>query len=199
VIESIDYLLRPLKIARERKGLSPRALAEKTGLPQSHLSKIENAEVDVQVSNLVEIARVLDLELFLVPRQMIPAIRTLQRGMRLHRPSALETSIRDQIGRLIARLGKHATHQPDAAAQQLVAALAQLRTAPIPTAMADAVQQRLYAIRATLGRGKMSKADRSQEQPLGDHVRDLELLRVRIAIGDEPEERRPAYSLDAAD
>jgi HTH-type transcriptional regulator/antitoxin HipB len=67
-----------LKAARERKGLSQRALAERVGLPQSHVSKIENAAVDLQTTNLIEIARALDLEVTLVPRSLLPAVQSLQ-------------------------------------------------------------------------------------------------------------------------
>ena len=67
-----------IKAARERKGLTQRELGERVGLPQSHLSKIESAQVDLQASSLIEIARALDLELALLPRSALPAIQALQ-------------------------------------------------------------------------------------------------------------------------
>jgi HTH-type transcriptional regulator/antitoxin HipB len=72
-------LTAELRAARERKGLSQRTLAEKVGLPQGHLSRIERGEVDVQISNLMELARALEFELVLVPRQALPAIEALTR------------------------------------------------------------------------------------------------------------------------
>jgi HTH-type transcriptional regulator / antitoxin HipB len=75
---SLQPLLERIKVAREQKGLSQRALGERVGLPQSHISKIENGSVDLQASSLLEIARALDLELILVPRIALPAIRALQ-------------------------------------------------------------------------------------------------------------------------
>jgi hypothetical protein len=42
-------------------------------------SKIERAAVDPQVSSLIEIARVLGLELMFVPKQLVPAVQALQR------------------------------------------------------------------------------------------------------------------------
>ena len=77
--ESIANLAKTLRLAREKKGLTQRSLAERTGLPQSHVSKIENAAVDLQTSSLIELARALDLEVVLIPRSLIPAIRALQR------------------------------------------------------------------------------------------------------------------------
>ncbi|GAW36494.1 antitoxin HipB [Roseovarius sp. A-2] len=75
-----EHIAESLKAARERKGLSQRALSAKAGVPQSHISKIENGAVDLRLSSLVELARVLDLELTLVPRKKLPAVRAIIRG-----------------------------------------------------------------------------------------------------------------------
>lgn len=75
-----EHITESLRAARERKGLSQRALSAKTGVPQSHLSKIESGAVDLRLSSLVELARVLDLELMLVPRKKLPAVRAIIRG-----------------------------------------------------------------------------------------------------------------------
>lgn len=69
-----------LKAAREAKGMSQRALSEKANVPQGHISKIENGAVDLRVSSLVELARVLDLELTLVPRNSVPAVNSIVRS-----------------------------------------------------------------------------------------------------------------------
>jgi transcriptional regulator with XRE-family HTH domain len=58
-----DHIATTLKNARKAKGLSQRALSELVRAPQSHISKIESGGVDLRVSSLVELARVLDLEL----------------------------------------------------------------------------------------------------------------------------------------
>jgi HTH-type transcriptional regulator/antitoxin HipB len=68
-----------LKSARQAKRLSQRALAKKVGVPQSHISKIENGGVDLQTSSLIELARALDLEVQLVPRRLLPAVQAMQR------------------------------------------------------------------------------------------------------------------------
>jgi len=69
-----------LKAARESKGLSQRALSEKSGVPQGHISKIENGAVDLRLSSLVALARALDLELTLVPRRAVPAVKSIVRS-----------------------------------------------------------------------------------------------------------------------
>lgn len=74
-----DQILQSLKEARQRKGFSQRELSAKSGVPQSHISKIESGAVDLRVSSLIALARVLDLELELVPRKTIPAIKSIVR------------------------------------------------------------------------------------------------------------------------
>jgi HTH-type transcriptional regulator / antitoxin HipB len=67
-----------IKAARKKKGLSQKSLGIKVGIPQSHISKIEQGKVDLQTSSLIQLARVLDLELMLVPRQHITAVQALE-------------------------------------------------------------------------------------------------------------------------
>ncbi len=74
-----EQILKNLKRARKAKGLSQRELSAKSGVPQSHISKIENGAVDLRVSSLVALARTLDLELELVPRKTVPAVQSIVR------------------------------------------------------------------------------------------------------------------------
>jgi len=76
---SIEEIAETLKAARQSKQLSQRELSEKVGLTQSHISRIENAAVDLQVSNLIELARALELELVLVPKKVLPPVQSLVR------------------------------------------------------------------------------------------------------------------------
>ena len=73
-------LAEQLKAARAEKGLSQRALSQKIGVPQSHISKIENGQVDIKTSSLIEFARALGLEPMLVPRRLVPAVEALSRA-----------------------------------------------------------------------------------------------------------------------
>ena len=74
-----EYLANTLKATRETKGFSQRELSKKTGMPQSHISKIENGAVDLRLSSLVELARALELEVMLVPRKTVSAVRSIVR------------------------------------------------------------------------------------------------------------------------
>ena len=82
-----EHIAGALKAAREAKGLSQRELSAKSGVPQGHISKIENGAVDLRVSSLVALARVLDLELVLAPRKAVPAIKSILRSSTQSTPS----------------------------------------------------------------------------------------------------------------
>jgi transcriptional regulator with XRE-family HTH domain len=83
----LDYIMsyqaeafaQSLRQARLQKGWSQRDLSGKAGIPQAHISRIESGAVDVKVSTLVELARLLDLELVLAPRASLPAVAALIR------------------------------------------------------------------------------------------------------------------------
>jgi transcriptional regulator with XRE-family HTH domain len=85
--DALDYIVnyqaeafaQSLRQARLQKGWSQRDLSGKAGIPQAHISRIESGAVDVKVSTLVELARLLDLELLLAPRSSIPAVEALIR------------------------------------------------------------------------------------------------------------------------
>ncbi|MYJ22649.1 MAG: helix-turn-helix transcriptional regulator [Nitrospira sp. SB0673_bin_12] len=72
-----EYIASMLRIAREAMGLSQRELSAKSGVPQGHISKIENNAVDLRVSSLIALARALDLEPMLQPRKSVPAVQSI--------------------------------------------------------------------------------------------------------------------------
>lgn len=75
-----EQILQSLREARISKGFSQRELSARSGVPQSHISKIESGGVDLRMSSLIAIARVLDLELFVAPKKSIPAIKLIIRS-----------------------------------------------------------------------------------------------------------------------
>lgn len=74
-----EEIAKTLKAARESKGLSQRELSIKSGVPQSHISKIESGVVDLRTSSLISLARDLGLELALIPRKTVPAVKSIVR------------------------------------------------------------------------------------------------------------------------
>ncbi len=79
-----EDIVTTLRTTRKAKGLSQRELSAKSGVPQGHISKIENGAVDLRISSLVAFARILDLELMLVPRKSVSAVRSIARGAAAH-------------------------------------------------------------------------------------------------------------------
>ena|SRR3989338_1144173 len=77
MLNSIKQLTGILRDLRKAKRMSQLALAGKVGIPQSHLSRIETGNVNIKLASFVEIARTLDLEVMLVPKQDAGAINSL--------------------------------------------------------------------------------------------------------------------------
>ena len=75
-----EHITDRIKDARKKKGLSQRELSERSGVPQSHISRIENGAVDLRLSSLIELARTLDMELLMIPRKAVPAVQSVVDG-----------------------------------------------------------------------------------------------------------------------
>jgi transcriptional regulator with XRE-family HTH domain len=69
-----------LKQTRIANGLSQKEFGIKLNLPQSHISAIEAGKVDPRLTSITEMARVLRLELMLVPLSLVPAVRSMLAG-----------------------------------------------------------------------------------------------------------------------
>ena len=76
----MQSIIEQLKSFRLANGLKQAELGQKLGLPQSHVSKIEQGVTDPRLSTVLDMARVLDQELVLVPRQLLPQLRALLYG-----------------------------------------------------------------------------------------------------------------------
>lgn len=70
----MSNLYGTLHKARLTKGLTQAQLAELLQLGQSYLSQVERGKHDIKTSTLVDWARVLDLEIMLVPRRDVPTV-----------------------------------------------------------------------------------------------------------------------------
>ena len=79
-MDATHHITEALREARQRKGLSQRDLSKQSGVPQGQISRIENGAVDLRLSSLIELGRALDLELILVPRKSVSAVRLLARS-----------------------------------------------------------------------------------------------------------------------
>jgi transcriptional regulator with XRE-family HTH domain len=73
-------ILERLREERLAKRLNQTELAKKLGIRQSQISDLERGTVDPRLSTVQDVARVLDLELMLIPRQLLPVVRGLIRA-----------------------------------------------------------------------------------------------------------------------
>lgn len=84
-------LREKLKEARISRGWGQRELGGKIGLPQPHISAIESGGVVPRFDTLLDIVRVLGLDLLLVPRSLVPAVQSLIRAQK--EPESAEKSL----------------------------------------------------------------------------------------------------------
>ena len=191
-----EFIASTLRIAREAKGLSQRELSAKSGVPQGHISKIENGVVDLRVSSLVALARALDLEPMLVPRKSIPAVQSIASSAPANAPQDGKAARR--VLRELARLQNAMNHLPTDLFpkselewfQRDVRGLSSFR----PTLLE--IRTIRDANRAIKAFGHGTHDPNAVRQSLL-RLRDLRnaLAHGRIA-DDETESVRPAYSLD---
>lgn len=78
--DSRRTLSRLLFEARARKQLTQQQLAERLGYRQRQISDLERSRTDPRLSTIQNVARALDLELVLIPRQLITTVDGLLRA-----------------------------------------------------------------------------------------------------------------------
>jgi transcriptional regulator with XRE-family HTH domain len=71
-----------IKEARVKRGWGQRELGAQVGLPQPHISAIESGEIVPRFDTLLDLVRVLDQDILLVPRALVPAVQSLIRAQK---------------------------------------------------------------------------------------------------------------------
>jgi transcriptional regulator with XRE-family HTH domain len=74
-----DSLRRELIEERHNLGWSQSELGQRVGLPQMHISGIETGKIVPRFDTLLDLVRVLNRDLLLVPRSLVPAVQALIR------------------------------------------------------------------------------------------------------------------------
>ena len=97
---SVARIVEILARTRRRKKLTQASLGAMLRLPQGHISNIERGKTDLRLSTLLEMAHLLDLEVMLVPRNLVPAVRAIMSDG----PGAESAEISD--GDYLYRLGR---------------------------------------------------------------------------------------------
>src|ERR1700722_2315627 len=203
--EKLMPIITALTNARHRAGLSQRALADKVGIAQSHISKIERGAVDPQTTSLVEIARVLGLELSLVPTPLMPALRVL---IRESIPTqSLASSLDQELTRLARRARALMRYLPNLKVLPGIALAAdELRIARLDEASYAEARSSIAAAHLTLSllrnlsRGQpTSEAARNAAEPLEAVHQNLRRIRNAWAHRDTASPQSRAYRLDETD
>ena len=74
-----EDMRRSLKEARKKRGWSQRELGSRLGLTQTHISGIESGKIVPRYDTLLEFVRILDRDLLMVPRALVPVVQSLIR------------------------------------------------------------------------------------------------------------------------
>jgi transcriptional regulator with XRE-family HTH domain len=74
-----EDMRRVLKDAREKHGWTQRDLASRVGLTQTHISGIESGKIVPRYDTLLELVRILDHDLLMVRRALVPVVQSLIR------------------------------------------------------------------------------------------------------------------------
>ncbi|MGH8284228.1 MAG: helix-turn-helix domain-containing protein [Steroidobacteraceae bacterium] len=201
----LESIIAALKAAREAKGLSQRALADRVGIPQSHISKIESGAVDLQTSSLIELARALDLELTLLPRSVLATVQAL-RPRTPPRPDRLAKKLIDRdLVRIANQARQLAPRFPQTKAlERLNRTAEELRPLQFGGLTTAAIHERAGQITETLQllhkqrTARLLQSSRDLLNRLELQTEKLRQMRNALAHGmtDTSAEAIPAYRLD---
>ncbi|WP_369062012.1 helix-turn-helix transcriptional regulator [Caulobacter sp. 73W] len=193
---SFEPLTGAIRRERQSKGWSQRDLSARTHLTQAQISRIENGEVDLQLSTLLELARSLDLDLHLVPRSALTAVGA---AVRSTEEQTRERSYRTLLANL-RRLAEEA--QTSAPGREDIASIASSlqELEPLTSHLSGPFMTAdLKRLQIDLERFLQSApAERpGQTRAFGKAAAWLKTLRNTAAH--LPHSERPAYSLDDED
>jgi transcriptional regulator with XRE-family HTH domain len=177
--------------ARTAKGWSQRELSAKANVPQAQISRIERGVVDLRLSTFLELARLLDLEVTLVPRNATSAVQAIIREAETTydlRTVRGAITVLHQVGRLIR------VENDDVPLMQRLKTLTQEIELYAPNIQSSASRTELAEIAAKL----QSEAEHGPNRVrLDQFVNRLAQFRNRLVP--LPDAVRPAYTLDDED
>lgn len=192
----LETLAEAIRQARLAKGWSQRDLSARAHLTQAQISRIENGEVDMQVSTLIELARSLDLDLQLVPRAALVAVEAAVRSAEERSGERSARNLLAALRRLAEQAEKAAPEREDIAS--IASTLRDLEPHASafrgPFLIADMERLKTH-LEGLLTYPPASRP--SQAKPIRDAAARLKQLRNSLMHA--PHAERPAYSLDDED
>jgi len=199
----MTYAIQPfanaVKQARVAKGMSQRDLSAVAGIPQGHISKIERGTVDLKLSSLIGLSRLLDLEVVLVPRRLVPVVESLVRGSLTEQQPESTPSPRALEG--LRRIGSAASslqdkHVDDEALNRIIHLVAQLRHMNLASREGRRIDRIARMMELQQGEATTSAAIQKVERRLQD-LRNA--LARRMTSTDIDRASLPAYRLEEDD
>ena len=199
VLEAIG---RQLSEARARKGLSQRALADRVGLPQGHISKIEQGQVDLRLSSLTELARALDLDVQLVPRHALPAVEGVLRAAEAEPQNTAESRALSTIAHQLGLIRSINEHHPNLdAARKFTEKLGYFEKLPFDSTKLQLLQRAVAPVEQAVSQAA-TRIDREELVRLLDRVnRALNKVQPEKTVMPQSDASRalPAFRLDEDD
>ncbi|MBT8005732.1 MAG: helix-turn-helix transcriptional regulator [Rhodospirillales bacterium] len=186
-----EGLVGQIKDVRQAAGLSQRGLSDRSGLTQSHISQIERGTIEPGLSSLIDLARALDLELVLVPKKLLPAVKGVLQSTQPSRDLSPETGKAalkeiERGERLVIKQKK--LYGGSASLDQIAENLRFLKHTPLRT-------RELAIVRDVIETLYRYQASNQSREIVNEIAAKLQTLRNRIAHG-RVEEPRPAYAFD---
>jgi transcriptional regulator with XRE-family HTH domain len=185
-----ESLIAQTREVREASGVSQRALSERAGLTQSHISQIESGKMEPGLSSFIDMTRALDLELMLVPKRLVPAVLSLVKAqatpdMHIHagQPNDKRFARADRLVKKMKQL-----YGSSADLDRIEETLRFLRRVSLG-------DQEMQVVRDLIARLERYQASDQAAPIVRDIAQNLQRLRNSIAHG-RSTEPRPAYSLD---
>ena len=189
-------IIEALREARLAKGMSQTELSKLSGVPQAQISRIEANSVDIRLSSLAALAHARDLEVALVPRQAVLAVKSITRQTFEHQP-VQPAAIGKELQRVQEAIRAIQVKIPEI---PNLDALRKAHAAIKPLKIDMSFLEPLRDIRATVEQIQRSQKDWAK---IGEVARTMTQLRNQIVhtlpspeIQDTP---RPAYTLDEDD
>jgi len=196
-IEEITFSLREARIA---KALTQKALGQRVGLPQSHISKIEKGAVDLKLSSLVEIGRALELEITLVPRKALPAVEGAVRAHGTSVETSRALSLLNQQAQIADRIKANFPDLPQIEAfQNAIRSISRLQfDAAQLKALDQALQPAKRLTSIIEGQGGVAVLAKRLEEATSAlrHLRNMQVHHGPLIEAARP---RPAYRLEEDD